>query len=78
MTFKEFCKELLEEYKWASFQYDSVTQQQFHKIRLALTAVAKYQNVRVGFVLSSLVKVNKNVSSKLVSADIYAFFVSFT
>lgn len=24
MTFKEFCKELLEEYKWASFQYDSV------------------------------------------------------
>ena len=21
MTFKEFCKELLEEYKWASFQY---------------------------------------------------------
>ena len=53
-----------------------IAEKQFHKIRFTLTAVAKYQNVRVSFVLGSLVKVNKNVSSKLVTANIYAFVVS--
>ena len=56
----------------------AVDHQELHKIRLALTGVAEYENICRGLVLIALVEVREDVAAVSVLADVEAVRVGFT
>ena len=56
----------------------AVDHQELHKIGLALTGIAEYENIRRGLVLIALVEVREDVAAVSVLADVEAVRVGFT
>ena len=58
-------------------RHPSVGQNQFEQIGFALTGVAENENIGIGFVIGTLIKVRYDVGTEFILAEIKAIFVCF-
>ena len=58
--------------------FSHVAKKQFHEIAFALSAVAKYQDICIGFIVCPSLKVNEKVASIFVMSDIKALRIGFS
>ena len=57
--------------------FSHVAKKQFHEITFALSAIAKYQDICIGFIIGPSLKVNEKIASILIMPDIKALRIGF-